>query len=1083
VLFADLVGFTSLSEVRDPEDVRAVLTAFFERIRETIGRFGGIVDKFIGDAVMAVWGAVEAHEDDAERAVRAGLELVDTVAALGHELELPLALRVGVLTGEASVGPGGNDRGLVVGDLVNTASRLQAMAEPGTVVVGESTVFAVGGAVRFDPLGSREVRGRVEPVATYRAVRVTTARDAHRPDGLEPPFVGRDDELRTLKERLHAVIAQRRAHLVSIVGDAGLGKRRLVWELRKYADGISETVLWHEGRSPSWGENAALWPVAEMVRSRLGIAETDDPAKSRFKLRTALAGLMPDERERLWVEPLLAGVLGLDDVPRDDRNELFAGLRSLFQSVSGLGATVLVFGDLHQAEQTTLDFVTELVERSSDHPILVITLARPDLDNRFPDWATTHPTVASMHLGPLPDALMRDLVSGVVPGLPVGAVRSLLERAAGIPLYAVEFMRMLLASGDIVRTEDGFVLVGNLDDIAVPDSVQSIIGARLDRLPPLERGLIQDAAVLGTTFLVDGLAALRGDDAETLTEQLDGLVTKELLAFEADPRVSGDGRYRFVQGLIRDVAYGRLSRGYRHTKHLAAARHFEALGEVELAGKVARHYLYAYETAPRAQDIELKERACHALCGAASRAANLQAHHQALRLWEQAIAIAEEPSERARIHESAALSALHTGEYRVGLRHGADAAAIHEAAGDLDGLLRSITIQASLHLGHFHAPEAVALLEPYHGGTTGSPETRLTLDLEYARALMLNHDNIGAAEAAEAALGAAEGVVGPGAIIDGIITRATALAALGRTLEATALLQGATALADEHQLHSQAVRALNNLAAVVAADSPRRSSTIAADMLERGRRFADSAGLLRMRNSVAERLIADGRFDDAMALLAEVDLDTLPDLWHNVYRLTLATEEMYRHPSPGVFDRARRILSHWEDSTDPQMRSMVDAVHAMIDVLVGDIDAALARSMPSDLGTDAMAAVVAASMWSRDPLHLQRALTYVEGLPMQGRFTGAVRGLLVATLEAVEGRTDAAVSGFTAAIDTLDAVGTGMDRVQARALFAATVGLDRPEAAAAARDALEWIRSVGAHQLERAWAAGLPREAGVAAAG
>jgi hypothetical protein len=326
-------------------------------------------------------------------------------------------------------------------------------------------------------------------------------------------------------------------------------------------------------------------------------------------------------------------------------------------------------------------------------------------------------------------------------------------------------------------------------------------------------------------------------------------------------------------------------------------------------------------------------------------------------------------------------------------------------------------------------------------------------------------------------------VVGPEAIIDGIITRATALASLGRTLEAAALLRGATDLADEHQLHAQAARALNNLSVVVAADSPRQAGSIAMDMLERGRRFADSARLYRMRNTVAEHLIAEGRFDEAVALLGEVELDTLPDLWQQMYRLTLASEEGFRRPSPEAFETARRILDGWADSTDPQMRRMVTAAQASIDILLGDVASAVARATPPELDEPEITPVVVAAMWSRDPGHITRAIEHVDALAMRGRYTTAVRTLLVASLDAVGGRTDDAVAGFTAAIDILDAVGTGMDRAQARALFAAAVGLDQPEAAVAGRVALEWIRSVGAVQLEHAWADGLPGEADVAAVG
>ncbi|HDL49928.1 MAG TPA: zinc-ribbon domain-containing protein, partial [Actinobacteria bacterium] len=259
VLFADLVGFTPFSEERDAEEVRELLTVYFDRAREIVARFGGEVDKFIGDAVMAVWGATTAQEDDAERAVRAALELVEMVEGLGVEAGASgLALRAGVLTGEAATGRGGNDvHGLVVGDMVNTASRLQSLADPGTVLAGESTVRSASGSIDFEMLGPQVLKGKTEPVTVWRAARITGMRGgAGRRDGIEPPFVGRDHELRILKDLLHATERERRARLVSIVGVAGVGKTRLVWELQKYVDGLTATVFWHEGRSPAYGEGA-----------------------------------------------------------------------------------------------------------------------------------------------------------------------------------------------------------------------------------------------------------------------------------------------------------------------------------------------------------------------------------------------------------------------------------------------------------------------------------------------------------------------------------------------------------------------------------------------------------------------------------------------------------------------------------------------------------------------------------------------------------------------------------------------------------------------------------------------------------
>lgn len=1080
VLFADLVGFTTMSEGRDPEDVRAIVTAYFERARATVDRFGGTVDKFIGDAVMAVWGAVEAHEDDAERAVRAAMELVAGVSSLGDELGIPLVARVGVLTGEASVGPGGNDRGLVVGDLVNTASRLQSLAEPGKVLVGDTTHQAVGGAIEFEDAGLQDIRGRSTPVATYRPRRIRSVRDAARHAGIEPPFVGRDDELRILKDQLHAVAEEGTARLVSIVGDPGIGKQRLTWELRKHADGIVGTVLWHHGRSPSWGDSVALWPVAEMVRTRLGLTEGDESAKARLKLRTALAELMPEEGERLWVEPMLAGVLGLDTVPGDDRNELFAALRLFFQRAASRGTVVMVFEDLHNAAGTTVDFVTELVERSAEHPILVITLSRAD---RPVPAEVERIAATTIELRPLTNETMCALVAGLAPGLPAEAVETMADRADGVPLYAVELVRMLVDSGQVERGDDGFRLVGSFEADAIPNTLQSIIGARLDRLDLEDRALVQDASVIGQTFFLDTLAAVTGRTPADLAEPLDSLIRREVFVFHEDPRMPSGGRYRFVQGLIREVAYSRLSRADRSARHLAVAEHLESLGEVELAGKVANHYLMAYESAPPGAVDDLVGRACHALCAAAERAANLQAHGQALSLWDRAAEITQDAAVRARIHESAAAAALRSLAYERGLDHARAAAAAFDALGDEEGRTRATLIEASLHANALHAPDAVALLEPLYRNDAEATETTLMLEFEFARTLMLTGQHARAAEVAERALARSQDVVGPAAIIDGIITRATALASLGRSIEAAALLQGAVELADEHELHTQALRALNNLAVVVSVDSPRRAGEIAEEMLRRGRRFADTLWLWRISMTVADRLVSEGRFDEATALLAEIDEDSLSEFMRSLYRFRMAAIDIHRTAAPETLDHLRQMLNALLDTRDPQLYAMVVSGLALADMLAGDPQAAIAHTQPRDVDPSAIEVLAVAAMWATDRKAIEDAAERVAAVPMQGRYTRAIKRMLDASLAVLDGREEDAVQGFTAAIDALDRVGSPMDRAQARALFAALVGQGRPETQAAARESLKWIRSVGARQLEHAWSRGLPlsteaREAG-----
>src|SRR4051794_4703631 len=300
VLFVDLVGYTGLSDGGDPEDARELLTRYVDLATRVVDRHGGTVEKFIGDAVMAVWGAPTAHEDDAARAVRAGLELVAAVPSLAAGLEA----RGGVLTGEAAVSIGAVGQGMVAGDLVNTASRLQSAAPPGTVLVGAATQRAASRAVAFEPAGEQLLKGKAAPVPAWRAVRSLTDRDDGASEIPEPAFVGRDDELRLLMDLFQATVRERRARLVSVFGPAGIGKSRLAQELRRAVD-ASGSIRWHDCRSPNYGEGVSFWAVGEMVRSRCGLAEGDDEATTRARVASTLDGLIPDPEERRWLEPAL----------------------------------------------------------------------------------------------------------------------------------------------------------------------------------------------------------------------------------------------------------------------------------------------------------------------------------------------------------------------------------------------------------------------------------------------------------------------------------------------------------------------------------------------------------------------------------------------------------------------------------------------------------------------------------------------------------------------------------------------------------------------------------------------------------
>ncbi len=329
-----------------------------------IGRYGGTVEKFIGDAVMAVWGAPTAHEDDAERAVRAALDLVGAIRSLGPTIEA----RAGVLTGEAAVTLGATNQGMVAGDLVNTASRLQSVAAPGTVLVGEATQRAASAAIAFEAAGEQALKGRTAPVPAWRALRVVAERGGRRrAETLEAPFVGRDDELRLLRDLFHATSRERRARLVSVTGPGGIGKTRLAWEFEKYLDGLVENVWWHDGRSPAYGEGISFWALGEMVRGRARLLETDDEPTTRARVAETLATHVPDPDERRWIEPALLALLGVESGISSE--QLFGAWRTFFERLSATGPVVMIFEDFHYADAGVIDFVDHLVEWSRSYPI------------------------------------------------------------------------------------------------------------------------------------------------------------------------------------------------------------------------------------------------------------------------------------------------------------------------------------------------------------------------------------------------------------------------------------------------------------------------------------------------------------------------------------------------------------------------------------------------------------------------------------------------------------------------------------------------------------------------------------------
>lgn len=948
VLFADLVGFTTHSEQRDPEEVRELLTSYFDSARAVMSRYGGTIEKFIGDAIMAVWGTPVATETDPERAVRAGLELTRAVAALGEQANLPgLEARIGVVTGEASVNLAAEGQGMVAGDVVNTAARVQAAADPGTVFVDATTKQASGGAVSYEVAGDFELKGKAEPVELYRATRIVAGRSGVLPaSGLEAPFVGRERELRLIKELFHSSSGDHKAHVVSVTGIAGMGKSRLSWELEKYIDGLVSKVLWHRGRCPSYGESVTYWVLSEMVKMRCGITEEEAREPAIAKLNETIDTYVADPEERWFVAPRLAHLLGLEPDGFFERLDLIAGWRLFFERLSGSAPVVLVFEDIQWADGALLDFIEYLLEWSRNYPLFVVMLSRPELAERRPEWGVARRGFTSLFLEPLSQGAIDDLLAGLVPGLLEAVRTGIAERTEGVPLYAVETVRMLLDQSVLTRVGDEYIVTGDVTRLEVPVTLHALIAARLDGLFPGERMLLQDASVAGKSFTKDALRALSGLPEEEMEKHLFALARRELISRQADPMSPERGHYRFLQDTVKQVSYDTMAKKERKSRHLIMASYLDGssgYGTDEVVEIIASHYLQAYQAAPSAPDAgDIKAHARAALAGAGERASSLGATEEARGYFEGAADLADEAAVKAELFEQAGRMAEMAGDLENARSLMESAIALFESEG-----LTHPAARTGARLGRVirlegNGREAIRRLErSYELLADDEPDEDLAfLVTELGSVLLFVGDYEAAAGPIEAGLDIAESLELPRILSRALMWKSLILEMKGRPAEGLVLLKHSLELALESDL-PLAIKVFVNLGYLMGRRDRYEESVAHYDSaLALARRLGDRAMEQFALGGSNFSLFVAGRWDEALDRVAQLPEPQLLDL----PSLSEVMKETLVHVNRGDFRAGHEILTaghRLQASDDPQNRADIALARAAMLRAEGDHAGAL----------------------------------------------------------------------------------------------------------------------------------------------
>jgi class 3 adenylate cyclase/tetratricopeptide (TPR) repeat protein len=648
-VFTDIVGSTALGERLDPELLRGVMTAYFDRMRAVLERHGGTVEKYIGDAVVAVFGIPELREDDALRAVRAAGEMRDALDELNRELEdrhgVTIEARTGVSTGEVLAEDARADAPWT-SDAANTAARLEQAAEPGTILIGEATHRLVRDAVRVEAFGPLELKGKAGPQTAWRLLEVSAEAPgvARR---LDSPIVGRDQDLATLRTAFDRAAAERSCRLVTVFGTPGVGKTRLTTEFAAWAHARGRVL---QGRCLPYGDGITYWPVAEVLREATSVVLEDDPEEATGKI----VALLPGEEDSRTIAERLVSVLGLTATAAPAQ-ESFWAVRRLLEVLADREPLVVVFEDIHWGEATFLDLVEYLAGWSRGSPLLLVCVARPDLLEKRPTWTAGVADAGTIRLEPLPEEASEELIDNLLGPAPLEEeVRARIRRAAeGNPLFVEEILRMLVDDGLLRRDDGRWVAEGDLSSMAIPPTISALLSARLERLSREERSVIQRAAVVGKVFWWGAVADLSPEPEEAAVGgHLQALARRELVRPDRS-RFAGEDAFRFGHILIRDAAYAGTTKELRaelHERHAGWLERRAADRVTELEEVIGYHleqaHRYRTELGLDGDTARVAARAAERLASAGDRALKRVDIHAAITLLSRAASLMDEGDPR-----------------------------------------------------------------------------------------------------------------------------------------------------------------------------------------------------------------------------------------------------------------------------------------------------------------------------------------------------------------------------------------------------------------------------------------------------